>query len=66
MTSAECTLQKPSHDYVQTDGDNSNSLSTDRQRIREWMRTKSGMVDLHRIEGFVPMIDLEAKGIILV
>lgn len=37
-----------------------------RQRIREWRHTKSEMADLHGIEGFVPMIDPEAKGIILV
>lgn len=37
-----------------------------RQRIREWRHTRREMVDLHGIEGFVPMIDLEAKGIILV
>lgn len=64
LTSTECTLHKP-YDYVRTDDDNSNS-SKKRQRIREWRHTKSEMADLHGIEGFVPMIDPEAKGIILV
>lgn len=47
---------------MQTNDDN--SQNTDRGR--DWRHTRSEVVDLRGIEGCVPLIDPEAKGIILV
>lgn len=66
LTRPECTLQKPSHkpyDYVQTDDDN--SISPNREsRVEAYDERDGGFA--RNWKGFVPLIDLEAKGIILV